>query len=229
VSEQIIISRPDTAELSRDSHASIQEANALVVTSREQHEAGLTAYRTLGGVEKRIVDLFEAPKKAAHRAHKEITKAEKTLLAPVKEAKLIINKKLAHYEDEQDRIRKAKQAEAERKAREAEEEERLRAAQEAQDAGRDREAEEIISAPIEPPMVHVEPETAKVEGVSTQKRWSAEVTNKMALVMYVAANPDYIDLLNPDQPNLNRLAVSMKQNLNIPGVRAVSKTVRPVR
>ena len=78
-------------------------------------------------------------------------------------------------------------------------------------------------------MIHVAPQVATVEGVSSMTRWSAEVTDLIELVKYVAAHPEWLSLLEPAMPNLNRLAVAQRQALSIPGVRAISRTVRATR
>jgi len=83
--------------------------------------------------------------------------------------------------------------------------------------------------PVAAPVIHVAPQVAQVEGVSSMTRWSAEVTDLMELVKYVAAHPEWLSLLEPAMPNLNRLAVAQRQALSIPGVRAISRTVRATR
>jgi outer membrane protein assembly factor BamA len=62
------------------------------------------------------------------------------------------------------------------------------------------EAEALIEAPIEAPAVLVQTVTPKVEGLSYQERWSAEVTNLPALIAYVASRPEFSHLLEPNMP-----------------------------
>ena len=59
--------------------------------------------------------------------------------------------------------------------------------------------------------------------------WSAEVTDLLKLVKYCAANPEWVHLVAASMPNLNSVARSQRDGMNIPGVRAVSKTSRAPR
>jgi len=117
----------------------------------------------------------------------------------------------------------------EAEARKAEEDRLLAEATAAQDAGDTEQAQAIIDQPIMVPVVTVAPAVARVEGVGQQTRWAAEVTDKLALIKYVALHPEWVGLLDANEPNLNRLAVSQREAMRIPGVRAVSRTIRMVR
>jgi hypothetical protein len=100
---------------------------------------------------------------------------------------------------------------------------------EAEAEGDSAAAEAILAEPVSAPIVTVAPQVAKVDGVSSTTRWSAEVMDLMMLVRYVAAHPEWVSLLEANMPNLNRLAISQHEALSIPGVRAVKTTVRSMR
>jgi hypothetical protein len=78
---------------------------------------------------------------------------------------------------------------------------------------------------VTPPVVQVATETPKVDGVSSRDLWSAEVTDLLMLVRYVAEFPEFIHLLKPNQTAINSMARGQKERLMIPGVQAVKKTV----
>jgi hypothetical protein len=61
----------------------------------------------------------------------------------------------------------------------------------------------------------------KVKGLHETKRWKAEVTDKAALVAFIAANPMYLHLVTVDTAALTALARSLKDNMMLPGVKAV--------
>ena len=121
----------------------------------------------------------------------------------------------------------AAQAKAAREAGDAAAAKALREEAKAVKAEAAAEAEAIRSEPIVAPMVHVAPQVAEVKGVSTKSTWSAEVTDKAALIRHVAArldsDPGIASLLDPAMPALNRLAVSQRAELRVGGVRAVEK------
>ena len=79
----------------------------------------------------------------------------------------------------------------------------------------------VAAAPA--PVIQVAPEVSKVQGVSTAKRWTAEVTDKLKLIQFVAVNPAWQHLLEPSMKDLNALARAQRQALQIPGVASVGK------
>ena len=91
--------------------------------------------------------------------------------------------------------------------------------------GQNYEADFLESQPVTPPVVQVDTETPKVDGVSSRELWSGEVTDMLMLVRYVAKSPDLIHLLKPDSSAINSMARGQKERLRIPGVQAVKKTV----
>lgn len=224
----ITLSTPDTEQMQTQVIPFARDANGLAVVNQQSHAAGLSLIARIASVEREVVDLFAEPKRAAHAAHKAITEAEKKLLTPLQSARSLISGKCDTYEREQRRLAQAEQARLEREAREREEQKRLEDSVLAQEAGEADEAQAILESPVIVPAVHVAPAVAEVEGVGTQTRWSAEVTNLHELIVFVAAHPEWVSLLEPSMPSLNRLAVTQRQNMNIPGVRAVPKTIRTV-
>jgi len=81
-------------------------------------------------------------------------------------------------------------------------------------------ASEIAAMPVDIAPVVVETNTAKVAGVSTATRWVADVTDLGKLLAYIATRPQYHGLVTVAPGALNRLAASMRNLLDIPGVRA---------
>lgn len=207
----------------------VAAARAFRVVDVETHAAALERIKRLRSGEKGIEEHFARAKKSASDAHKEIVAAVSALLGPIAEARRIYDNSAGAYEQEERRKAEEEQHRLQEKARLEEEERQLAAAQEAQDRGDTDGAESIISEPVSAPLITVAPQVAKVEGVSNRTTWSAEVTDFERLVVYVAAHPEWLSLLDANLPNLNRLAVAQRQALAIPGVRAISKTVRATR
>jgi hypothetical protein len=143
-----------------------------------------------------------------------------------------------------------KRREAEDKARleterlkKEEEDRRLAEAARLEEEGRKAEADKVLEQPtnvqdVQPDMVPApevpvlsEPlvEKPQATGISTSKRWSAEVTDFAALVKAVAEKKAPLACLKADGPALNRLAVTLKETFDIPGVRAISKSGMSIR
>jgi hypothetical protein len=180
--------------------------------------------RALRGGEKEITELFERARKAADTAKKEILATRDGLIGPLAEARSLYERKALDYEDQERRKAEAEARRLQEIARKQEEDRILAEAEAAQNTGDVATAEAIISEPVSVPMVQVVPAVATVAGSGTRVTWSAEVFDFLAFVRHVAAHPEHLALLEPNGPNLNRLAVSLHEALNLPGVRAVSKT-----
>lgn len=80
----------------------------------------------------------------------------------------------------------------------------------------------LITAPI----AQAAPQT---KGVSTRKVWKAEINDKHALIRYVAEHPEYVDLLEPNMPAINKIALALKANCPLAGVRVFEDDVIAVR
>jgi hypothetical protein len=193
---------------------------------------------------------------ASYKAWKTAVAKRDGLKAPFLEADKAYARAMGAYEVEQERIRRdaelAAQRERERLEREerervaaeerrlqAEAEERqLAAAAEAEARGDMETAERIASAPIETPVVAPRPVFVPVapvapkptaSGISFRDNWSAEVINPMALIKAVAAGLQPVTLLLPNMPALNGLARSLREAMNVPGVKANNERIAAQR
>lgn len=228
-SNVIQIERPGPPAVVRELSPVVAEAKAFQVVDVESHALALERIKTLRNGERAISEYFEPARKSADQAKKEILSARDGLIAPFSEARMAYDRKAQEYEFEERRKAEEKERELQEKARKQEEERKLREAIEAEQSGDQATAEAIMQEPVTVPAVRVAPSVAQVQGVSSRTTWSAEVHDLPALVRYVAAHPEWIYLLEPSMPNLNRLATSQHEAMNIPGVRAVSQTVRSTR
>jgi hypothetical protein len=228
---EIVLVKPEDAELREEIAPVVKRAQELEVVDKSSHGVALQAYSTVNAMTRKVKDLFAEPKTAANAAHKAVCAAEKKLLAPLQEAKRLINGKCSDYEQEQKRQAEERRRKLEAEARKQRDDEIIDRASALEEAGDHAGAQvELANVILEPdPVVSVQPEVAKVEGLSSQTRWKAEVWDAVSLVKYVAENPTWIGVLMPNMPELNRLARSMRENMNIPGVKAVPDTIRVAR
>jgi hypothetical protein len=74
----------------------------------------------------------------------------------------------------------------------------------------------VIAAPV----VLTTAAPSKVSGISSRKVWKAEVFDMPALIKYVAANPQFANLLEPNMTAITALAKSLKAQMTVDGVRA---------
>lgn len=169
---------------------------------------------------------FCAPNiKRWHDGHKAAIRERDDYLRPVEEAEAIIKSKIADYRAwERAEIKKAQEAQVEAARAEAEAQRKLEA-QSLKDAGEEEAAAMVEAAPIRTIAVKA-PAPVKTEGVHTRMNWSYELTDKLELIKFVAANPVFSHLLDVSSKECNKLAKAQKENMVIPGIRAVaSETV----
>ena len=186
-------------------------AGALLITGR--------------GVLKQLDDAYDDIIKKAHEAHKTAVAKKASYADPIKGGTKFLEGLMDEYDAGQERKRLAEERRLQEEARKAEEERRLQEAVELEQSGNKQESEELISAPVEAPVVILSKTTPKVVGLSFQTRWDAEVIDFPALVKAVAEGKVSINALLPDQTFLRKQAESLRDTLRIPGVRAYSRRV----
>lgn len=191
---QVIPINPE-AELEEKTLTLYEQATALVVVDEPTYIAAGEVGKALKSLEKEITDYFAPMKKAAHDAHKAITKKESDELTPVKEALEIVRRTMNSYAQEQQRI----QHEAERKAQmEAEERarkerERLEAqALAAMEKGKDEKAESLLE---KAEMVYVAPVTVAPVIDKTIKTASGNITQARELHITVTDIKAFVSAL----------------------------------
>lgn len=155
---------------------------------------------------------------SGRRIDKKFNGFKKPLIA----ARAILDKKLSDYRLAEQEKADQKRRELERERR-AEEERRAAELEAAAVAGESQEDSAWEEPPAMAPMpAPVPSRIPKVQGLSTSIRWKGEVTSLLELVRAVANGDAPIDLLQINQPELNRLAKALRGAMIIPGIRAVS-------
>lgn len=225
MSEQIVIARPDPTALVQEFQPLVKRAGAMVVSSKDEHEVAVEAMKTLRGVEKKLTDHYEPTRKALDTAKKELLLARDKMIQPFAEARVVIGQKVDAYEAEQARIAAEERRAKEEAARKVDEERRLLEAIAAEEAGDTELAEAIVQEPVPAPVVHIEPQIAKVAGVSVRESWRAEVVDLLALIRHCAATGTTA-YLQPNLVALNQQARSLRSELRIPGVRTYAEKIR---
>ncbi|MFC3107433.1 hypothetical protein ACFQAT_07940 [Undibacterium arcticum] len=70
---------------------------------------------------------------------------------------------------------------------------------------------------------------SKVSGISTSKTWKARITDKAALLAFIATHPECLDWVDVKMTPLNGMAKALKNNMNIPGVEAYAEETMSAR
>lgn len=219
------VSIPNTDELESKSLSTVRVAQSLTVVDPKTCVDAADFLKGVKLLRREIEETFEESIKAAFAAHRAIVAAKKRHDEPLEQAERIVKAKIAGYQAEEERRRIDAERAAQEAARAAEEEQQIAIAAQLIKEGRREEAEALLAEPVEAPIIHIETAAPKLTGISTAKRWRGEVVDFLALVKYVAAHPEFIGLLEPNESALNALARSLKGNMKVDGVKAVSEDV----
>ena len=227
---------PEVQEIEEVRSKFLSVALSLKVSDQPTLEIGNQLFLEANNRIKNIDEKLDPKKKLAYRAYQEWLKLIEELKEPYIKGKAYLNIQIVDYKKEQERIRNEEMERQRQKAikeemerRKKEEDERLAQAAELEAAGATEEAEALIAETVEeiekPLEVYIPPpETPKVklEGATVKTFWSANITNKMKLIKAVAEGRAPESCLDPNMTVLNGLARSLKKEMKIDGVEAVS-------
>jgi chemotaxis protein histidine kinase CheA len=201
------------------------KARALTIIDVPSYNGAAALLQGIKALRKQITEVFSPHVKRAHEAHKALVKEQADAEAPLTDAESIIKRGLVAYDAAQEQIRQAEQRRLQDEARQVEEQRRIEeaAAMESEakatgDAQLQAEAEALIAAPVYVAPVQVEKATPVISGISYRTTYSARVVDKLKLVQFVAANPQFLGLVAADMVALNGQARSLKMAMQIPGV-----------
>lgn len=235
------IHAPDANQLNSRAQSALTMVESMVIDSQETYDLAADELKAIKSKAKTLEDQRTGITGPINKALKAVNDLFRGPAQYLEQAEKIIKTKMLTYSAEQERIaaeerRKAEalvRAEQERLAREAAakeaaakaEAEKLAAsgdiekaaevqAQAAIEAASLAATAQVMTAPV------VEVSAAKVSGISTRSVWKAECTDKASLIAFVAANPQFLNLLDVNTSALNQMAKAMKDTMKIPGVRA---------
>lgn len=222
VPETVAIARPDQRLMrSADDFLMLAQSTYSQIQTSQQCEQ---AAEQLKAIKARAKDLEDArlaiirPLLDAQRAINELFRGPEATLAA---AEAMLKRSILAFQDIEEGRRRAAQviaAEALRREREKLEEK----AAKAEASGGLEKAQALRTSAATLPLALPQPVT-KLAGLATKSAWRAEVTDKAALVRYLAEHPEWLHLVEVNITALNGLARSQKAALSIPGVRTVEE------
>lgn len=234
---------PEEPQLRTETSAIVTSAQSIVVSDDASYSAAGEFLRKVATLKKKVMEVIGPVVTKAHEAHKAAVKMRDELLAPPATAEDLVKRKMATWENEQQRLREAEQRRLQAIADKEAEDRRLAEALEAEERAKalaaqnrpeeaaqaEQQVQELLEAPISAPPIQLPPATPKVQGVSMRETWSAQVDSMMDLVRAIAAGKASIEFVAPNLPALNAQARSLKETFNIPGVRAIKVSSPSVR
>lgn len=224
----LTIKHPDEALFKQSQHMLELAQECKITTADGAISVGedLQAIKTLmKNVEDKRTAITQPISKALYEVNA-LFKPAKDWLA---QAERILKRKLLAYQAEQDRIAREAQAKAEEEARKERQKLERRAAL-ADFVGKDEKADELRQEAESQVAPEIRPATPKLEGIYTRETWKAEVTDKMAFLRHVVEKRlDLAAVVLLDQAALNAQARSLKDALDLPGIRAVKEKTMAAR
>jgi len=219
----LTIKRPDERLFSR-SKASLAAAKEFKIRTPEDAEDAGAVLREIKGLAKDFEEKRTSITKPINQALREVNALFKPAKAWLVEAEGLLKSRLLEYQNEQERIARELQAKADAEARKEREKlerkAKLAGAVGMSDKAKElREEAEIKIAPI------FKSAAAKIAGVVRRETWKAEITNELILVRHIAnERNDLLYLIKIDQSALNAWARKLKDELDLPGVKAVKES-----
>jgi hypothetical protein len=200
------------------------KAAAVRIYDHDSRQLAADVLNEIATRKKAVIAEFKPIKQAIDASKQAVLDREKAHLVPLENAERAIKAEIARDIEEQQRIRMEAQRRAEEEARRIAEEERMKALEEAQQQAAamgeklsDEEIDAMIAEPI-PVAVAEVPTAPKVVGApSGTKKYRAVVVNPKKLLEYIVANPQWINLVEVRQGDLDRLAQQMKEAFPFPG------------
>jgi hypothetical protein len=203
-------------------------ARTAAVVDPASYQAAGELLKGIKQLRQKIAETFDPHIKRAFDSHRALCEEKRQAEAPLTEAERVLKNALVTYDTEQERLRREEQRRLEREAQQEQERlslERAAALEREGNAFGDTamvdEARQVLEEQLQappPPIAAVQKATPRVAGIVHRSTWSARVTDMMALIRFVAANPSHAGLLQINQAALNAQARSLKGGLRIPGV-----------
>jgi len=218
----------DGAQVTQKALTFPDQARSISIVDAKTYESACDFLKGIKALRGEIAETFDPHIKRAFESHRALCKEKQDAEKPLTEAERIVKDALRAYDTEQERLRREESRRLQEEARRQEEQRLLEQAIELEDAAKASgdaslalEAQTLLEQPVVVPTVVAPPTTPKVAGITYRETWSGRVTDLPALIRHAAAHPQFMGLLQINQPALNQLARSMKAHLKVPGVEAV--------
>lgn len=215
----LTVERPDEA-LFKQSKKYLDYAKDYEIISPERALAAGDDLKEIKSLARQLEAKRTAITRPINKALKEINSLFKPAKFWLSQAEILTKGKLLAYQAEQDQIA----AEAQRQADEAARKERVKlekAADLAAQAGMDDRADELQEEAAVQEAHVIQSAAPKIEGVHTRVTWKAEVVDKMEFIKFIGENSHLHGLLLINQSALNAQARSLKDSLDLPGIKVV--------
>jgi hypothetical protein len=209
----------------------IGHAEQLSIVTAGDYSGAADFLKEIKSASKKVDSYFADMKAKAYSAWKAITAREAELLDPLAKAEKVIKSKMLAWTQEQERIRLAEQARLQAEADEAARRERERMIKQAERLKTPELKEERLAAAemVIAPVIQVQTETPKIDGLSMRANWTITVVDKQKFIQAAASDQNLAAFLLIDEPALKKLASATQGKLTYPGISFWQEKVMAVR
>ncbi len=224
------ITPPDGETLALDARAALQIAEGTRIDSPDMLNVVADELKTLKARAKALEEQRVAITKPLDEAKKAVMNLFRPALEYLGQAEYVYKGAIADYQRRIAEERRREQAAAEERARKERERLEALAAKQAAAGKEERAAETLARAEaaalaVAPPTM----EAPKAAGISTRKKYSAEVVDKAELLRFVLATPMFMNLIVVDQSALNKIAAAQGEAFALPGCKLHVETIVAAR
>jgi hypothetical protein len=206
----------------------VQRAQAIAIVDGGSYTQAGELLRTVKAFQSDVTHYYKPRKEQAKAVHQQYCDDERDRLAPLLRAEAALKQGMKSFDDQQELLRQAEQRRLEEEARrraEARQLEEAAALEMEGNAANDPEllyqANELLTQPVETPLVTLAKATPKVAGVTYRETWKGECVDLMRLVRHIAEHPEHVNLLQANTTAINQLARAQKSGLKLPGLRVL--------
>lgn len=219
---EVVVAEIAVTREGAESRALVASAEGLTIQTAIELETSSILLMEIKGRQKGLADLRLSITKPMDAAKKRVMEVFQPAVDRLASAELTLKRAVLAYTQDQERQRREKQARLDEEAR-LERERLQEQAERERDVGHDDLAtiSEQIAETVEAPTV--EAPTLPSGPVHVRTTWHAEVVDLAALAGACAEGQQPIGLIQADMTKLNAMARTLKGDLAIPGVRAVSE------
>lgn len=213
-------------EIQQERSGMVEQARALKIIDQDSYDLAAHNLGVAKLLEDRIVAHYEPLRESTYAAYQTVLDAKKRDLEPVLEVKKLLARGIGEYEVEQERLRQERQKKQDEEAAKAAAAKRDLDIKNAKEMGATREEVKAMKAE---PVSFVSPTVDPTHRHSKflkkpTEQWSAEVLGDeglLLLVKTIAAGKAPLRLIQPNMVALNAMARTLKEQMNIPGVKSV--------
>ncbi len=237
MSEMMLVQvpQPDRNVLMGTALKVLRQSEGMVIDAPEVYAMAADDLKSIKGRVKEIATLSKSLRDPFNAALDNLTRIFKEPMDAYTQAEGNIKAAMLTYSQEVERKRQADlikvRAEADKKARKEREKMEAQAAK-AAEKGNEEKAEALLqtaAAVVAEPVVVQAPAAPQVAGISTRTVLKWELTDKAALIQYVASHPEYLHLLEVDSKSMNNIVKALGDQCPVEGIRVYKEQVMASR